>query len=328
MTSLESAITGAVASSLANVVVYPLDLVKTLIQTQNKEPNIGSEAGVKPQAKKSRVQEIRYKHSLDALIKIFKTKGVLGLYQGLWTSIIAGFLQSFSYFFWYSIVRKSFFRYKLLRGRLGKFSTPEELLLGIVAAAVSQIFTSPIGVISTRQQTSTSGSKGGFREVLHQIYSEQNNITGFWRGFKVSLILTVNPSITFASYEKLQDIFITSKRAVDENGQLLETSGQLSPRQNFLLGVFSKVISTLITQPLIVSKAYLQRTGSNFQSFQQVLLYLYKQEGLISLWKGLAPQLSKGILVQGLLFMFKGELTKLIKRCIFYIRLRSSTLKR
>ncbi|CUS21895.1 LAQU0S04e03290g1_1 [Lachancea quebecensis] len=318
MTSLENAITGAVASSLANVLVYPLDVVKTLIQTQNKS---SGEATVNTEGvEKKNVEEIRYKNTLDAILKILKDRGIGGLYRGLPASIVAGFLQSFSYFFWYSVVRKSFFRLKLLKGKISKFSTPEELLLGIVAAAVSQVFTSPIGVISTRQQTLEGSNKTRFVDVVRQIYKEQHNITGFWRGLKVSLILTINPSITFASYERLKDIFISSSAQSQNDGKLIETSAQLSPAQNFALGFISKMISTLITQPLIISKAYLQRTGSQFQSFQQVLYYLYTQEGFLALWKGIAPQLCKGLLVQGLLFMFKGELTKLMRRLFWYMK--------
>ncbi|SCU80124.1 LADA_0B05182g1_1 [Lachancea dasiensis] len=313
MGPLESAITGAVASTLADTIVYPLDVAKTLIQTQKKR-DIETDD-------KDQHHEVYYKNTLDALLRVVNAKGVCGLYQGLMASTIAGFLQSFSYFFWYSIVRKTFFRFKLLRGKGVQFSTPEELLLGVMAAAISQLFTSPMGVISKRQQTAMSkNGKVGFKDVLKQIYDDQNSITGFWRGLKVSLILTINPSITYASYEKLTQLFISASSARGRT-ELKDTAAQLSPRQNFILGVASKMISTIITQPLILSKAWLQRTGSQFHSFQEVLIYLYTHEGVLSLWKGLAPQLSKGLLVQGLLLMFKGELIKLMQRLFFRLRL-------
>lgn len=71
------------------------------------------------------------------------------------------------------------------------------------------------------------------------------------------------------------------------------------------------MIATLITQPLIVAKATLQsRTapkelGRPFKSFQEVLRYIVKHEGVGALYKGLAPQLLKGLLVQGILMMIK-----------------------
>lgn len=70
-------------------------------------------------------------------------------------------------------------------------------------------------------------------------------------------------------------------------------------------------MATLATQPLIVAKVRLQsrpppeRKGKNFQSFNEVLSYTLQHEGALSLFKGLGPQLAKGIMVQGLLMMTK-----------------------
>ncbi|SCW02380.1 LAFE_0F05160g1_1 [Lachancea fermentati] len=332
MTSLESAITGAVASSLANVVVYPLDLVKTLIQTQTTAggnyPTTEKDKDAQDSQSNNAVvdgkniqyesdDDERYQNAFDAALKIVKTRGFGGLYQGLPASIMAGFIQSFSYFFWYSIVRKQYFQIKSLEGKSGRFSTPEELVLGILAAGVSQLFTNPISIISTRQQTTERGRSSGFISVARRIFQEQNDITGFWRGLKVSLVLTINPSITYAAYERLKDLFLSTST---DPTKLLDTASQLTAQQNFILGVLSKMLSTLITQPLIVSKALLQKTGSKFVSFQQVLNHIYKHEGFLALWRGVVPQLTKGIIVQGLLFMFKGELTKLLRRIFFYLQ--------
>lgn len=306
MASLEAAFTGAVASSVANVVVYPLDLAKTLLQTQLKQ----SAEEFEPIEEKE-----KYDNTLDCILKVYKKRGLSGLYQGMSTSVLANFIQSFCYFFWYTLVRKYYFRLKLTRAKFKgnvRFSTIEELLLGMVAAATSQLFTNPISVISTRQQTIDSKGEGASTSaIVKQILKENNgDIRGLWRGLKVSLVLTINPSITYASYQEL-------KRLMFSIDDFSVTGQELSARQNFSLGVLSKMISTVITQPLIISKVSLQRAGSHFTNFQQVMFYLYKNEGLLSLWKGLRPQLAKGVLVQGLLFMFKGELTKILRKVIF-----------
>lgn len=306
MASLEAAFTGAVASSVANVAVYPLDLAKTLLQTQLKQ----SAEKVEPIEEKE-----TYDNTLDCILKLYRKRGLSGMYQGMSTSVLANFIQSFCYFFWYTLVRKYYFRFKFTRAKFKgnvRFSTIEELLLGMVAAATSQLFTNPISVISTRQQTIDSNGEGANTSaIVKQILKENNgDIRGLWRGLKVSLVLTINPSITYASYQELKRLMFS----VDD---FSVTGQELSARQNFSLGVLSKMISTVITQPLIISKVSLQRAGSHFTNFQQVMFYLYKNEGLLSLWKGLRPQLAKGVLVQGLLFMFKGELTKILRKVIF-----------
>lgn len=73
----------------------------------------------------------------------------------------------------------------------------------------------------------------------------------------------------------------------------------------------SKALATIATQPLIVAKVGLQsrpppaRQGRPFRSFIEVMSYIIENEGPLALFKGLAPQLTKGIIVQGLLMMTK-----------------------
>lgn len=311
MLTLEAALTGAVASAMANVAVYPLDLSKTIIQSQVSRPDVTkSENGSKNVAKK------RYKNVLDCMISIFREKGIFGLYQDMTVTTVATFVQNFVYFFWYTLIRKFYMKSKLSRPRLLKNrgnsarpSTVEELALGVAAASISQLFTSPMAVVATRQQTVHSAESAKFRNVIRDIYRENNgDLTAFWKGLRTGLALTINPSITYASFQKLKEVFFH-----DHSNDV----GSLSAVQNFVLGVLSKMISTLVTQPLIVAKTMLQSAGSKFTTFQEALLYLYRNEGLRSFWKGVLPQLAKGVIVQGLLFAFRGELTKSLKKLIF-----------
>jgi hypothetical protein len=73
----------------------------------------------------------------------------------------------------------------------------------------------------------------------------------------------------------------------------------------------SKALATIATQPLIVAKVGLQsrpppgRQGKPFKTFGEVMKYIMEHEGLLSLFKGIGPQITKGLLVQGLLMMTK-----------------------
>ena len=78
-----------------------------------------------------------------------------------------------------------------------------------------------------------------------------------------------------------------------------------------VLGAMSKALATIATQPLIVAKVGLQscpppsRMGKPFKTFIEVMSYIVEHEGPMALFKGVAPQVTKGILVQGLLMMTK-----------------------
>jgi hypothetical protein len=73
----------------------------------------------------------------------------------------------------------------------------------------------------------------------------------------------------------------------------------------------SKALATIATQPLIVAKVGLQslpppvRQGKPSKSFGEVSNYIIEHEGPLALFKGIGPQIMKGLLVQGLLMMTK-----------------------
>ena len=73
----------------------------------------------------------------------------------------------------------------------------------------------------------------------------------------------------------------------------------------------SKSLATIATQPLIVAKVGLQsrpppaRNGKPFKSFVEVMQYIIEHEGPTGLFKGIGPQILKGLLVQGFLMMTK-----------------------
>ena len=85
----------------------------------------------------------------------------------------------------------------------------------------------------------------------------------------------------------------------------------LTSLDSLVLGALSKALATIATQPLIVAKVGLQsrpppeRQGKPFKSFVEVLRYIIDHEGPLAVFKGIGPQIMKGLLVQGLLMMTK-----------------------
>lgn len=78
-----------------------------------------------------------------------------------------------------------------------------------------------------------------------------------------------------------------------------------------VLGAASKALATIATQPLIVAKVGLQslpppsRNGKPFKSFLEVMRYIVEHEGPVALFKGIGPQIVKGVFVQGILMTIK-----------------------
>lgn len=384
----EKATFGTLSAIVSTVVLYPLDLTKALIQTQEKvktrkdhnealklegstiKNNLSSPSATRfaneassiaevlvdeendqlsqrlelELQDKARINPVYYRNTVDALLKILKQEGVKGWYHGLQASVTSAAVQSFSYFYFYEALKKL---YSNSQRNSSKGKIFDELSISILAAALSQFFVTPFNVITTELQTSQfqknvansqliaiEESNIDLRKdspLLYQYYKVMRNnkqnedtslfkkllgnnelivtgskivkksgISALWKGLKVSLILTLNPSITYGSYERLKKLIYGDIK-------------YLSAFQSLLLGMISKMIATLITQPLIVSKTVLQKSqddprAKQFNSFQQVLCHLWKTDKFKGLWRGLLSQIFKGALGQGLLFLFKDQI--------------------
>lgn len=106
-----------------------------------------------------------------------------------------------------------------------QLSTLAELSLGAVAGALAQLFILPMSIVATRQQVAhkprspkpREGASGtaptgtqppeqvddhSFFAVAKDVYDE-NGVTGFWSGLKPSLILCINPALTYGAFERM-----------------------------------------------------------------------------------------------------------------------------
>lgn len=193
-------------------------------------------------------------------MRILKEEGVKGYYGGFGASMANTFFMQYAYFFFYSFVRTTYIK-RLSRkqpsGKVQQLSTSIELLLGAAAGALAQIFTLPVSVIATRQQIgkskNTAGAKSSsFIDVGREIVNE-DGVAGLWAGIKPSMVLTVNPAITYGAFERVKSVMLASTN-----------SSKLTPGKAFLVGALSKTLATVVTYPYIMAKVRLQagRVGS------------------------------------------------------------------
>lgn len=145
--------------------------------------------------------DAHYASTLDAIRKILDDEGVLGLYSGINGSLLGVASTNFAYFYWYSVVRALYMSSKSLSKPP---NTAMELSLGAVAGAVAQVFTIPVSVVTTRQQTQPKGDKKGLIDTGKEVVHSEDGYSGLWRGLKASLVLVVNPAITYGAYQRLR----------------------------------------------------------------------------------------------------------------------------
>ena len=152
-----------------------------------------------------------YEHTIDAVRKIVEHEGISGLYSGISGSLIGVASTNFAYFYWYSVVRTLYLNAQKTSQHPG---TAIELALGAVAGAIAQVFTIPIAVVTTRQQTQPKGDKKGLIDTAREVIHSEDGWTGLWRGLKASLVLVVNPAITYGAYQRLRELIYPNKLAL------------------------------------------------------------------------------------------------------------------
>jgi hypothetical protein len=126
-------------------------------------------------------------------------------------SLIGVASTNFAYFYWYTIVRTLYFK---SRKTDASPSTIVELALGAVAGAIAQVFTIPIAVVTTRQQTANKSDRKGLIATAREVVDGPDGVSGLWRGLKASLVLVVNPAITYGAYERLKEVLFPGKASL------------------------------------------------------------------------------------------------------------------
>ena len=180
--------------------------VKTRLQVQVKSTSKSEPSNTEETTNPADQQH--YNGTWDAITRIVKEDGPLGLYAGITGSLIGVASTNFAYFYWYSIVRTLYLKYQTIPKPPG---TVVELSLGAIAGALAQLFTIPVSVVTTRQQTQPKNERKGLFATAREVIDGEDGWTGLWRGLKASLVLVVNPSITYGAYQRLRVLFYPGK---------------------------------------------------------------------------------------------------------------------
>ena len=338
--ALGHALAGSVATASAKLLVYPLELCITRLQVQRQLRGKGEAESAAKDADKE------YSSVVDAMKKIYKTEGGLkAFYTGCASDVGKGVIDSFLFFLFYNLLRQL----EQKRGRTAHLSVAKELGVGVAAGSFAKFFTTPIQNIVTRQQTAalvaardpTSSTTPGesdklsVKDIALQIRNERG-LAGFWAGYSESVLLTINPAITFAVDNLITRLLPESKRT------------NPSPQLRFIIAALSKTVATTLTYPAMLAKSRAQVSSSTVEEEGEEIgdepemleksstlnatpdrrrvkdqlkkgMYLlqaqyamvlalrkiYRNEGLSGLYSGLEGELLKGFLQHGLTMMVK-----------------------
>jgi hypothetical protein len=199
------------------------------------------------------------------------------------------------------------------------------LLMGSMAAAATQLVTSPLKVIVVRIQ---SGHGSTFFGTVRDIYKE-SGLIGFYRGFYAALMVVADPSITLFVYERLQHVLMGLVHAREVS--------ELQSVHLLLMGMLAKCVAILVTYPIRYAKVKLQavrgsskegavrgnskqgavrgnsKQGEEPTSMLQVFAEAVRCNEVHRLYDGLSADLAQCCIKYGLVFMIKSRAIELLR---------------
>ena len=313
--SLAHALSGSTGAALSNIATYPLDLIITRLQIQRQLRKHASQAN-----------ENEYKGVSDACTKIYeKEGGWSAFFQGVQADTVKTVADSFLFFLFYSFLRE-----RRMRRSRGELSALEELGVGFVAGAVTKAATTPVANVVTRMQVGamTGAEERGGMDVMREVVREKG-WKGLWSGYSASLVLTLNPSLTFFLFEMLKRVSL--RREAREKPSAMVT---------FFLSAVSKSVASSVTYPFSLAKSRLQVGGKRERSQEEdelnkdvgdakerkvmqdtifgTLFTIVEREGWTSLYEGLELEVVKGFLSHGITMVIKQAIQRLLIKLWYF----------
>eukprot|EP01064_Diplonema_japonicum_P004550 TRINITY_DN129_c0_g5_i1.p1 TRINITY_DN129_c0_g5~~TRINITY_DN129_c0_g5_i1.p1 ORF type:complete len:489 (+),score=142.34 TRINITY_DN129_c0_g5_i1:42-1508(+) len=280
----------AAASGIGSMTCgYPLDVVRTRLQTEGRG-------------------DIAY--GLQILAQIWQEEGVMALFRGWSTNAVSHTVQNSTYHSVYDKLVKFF------KGPGEQLSDPVRLLLGVLAGCFAAFLVTPLSIVTFRMQ-----GKDGAGHNLFSMLSKIISTDGFfslWHGIGPSLVLSINPCITFYLFDELKTWFIRRKIAKGKGESLSDSfHAKLTPLETLYLGATAKAVASTITFPLLMAKIRMglfgkERYPTMLGTFSKVL----REEGFNGMFKGMGLSLMRSIFIAALEFAMRDKVQEAIQQAL------------
>ncbi|TIA69852.1 hypothetical protein E3P92_03357 [Wallemia ichthyophaga] len=291
---LIAASVGAIVTSLS---MTPFDVIKVRLQTQSQwHSQRRAHSAHPPQKLPHHAHPIsdhitssnkRLNGSLDAVIKISKFEGPSALWKGLTPTLLMAIPSNAVYMLGYESLHRT-----LLESGLNTALSP--LLAGAIARTFSATVISPLELLRTRLQASSTQSPAQIVQTLRQSV-RKSGLRVLWRGLDWTLARDVPfSSFYWAGFELI-------KRS------MIRYEGIEAPiRTPFVAGAASGICAALVTSPFDVLKTRRQalvdashevtlprQLAKKNPSMVSLFFNILRVEGPKALFAGLSPRVAK-----------------------------------
>lgn len=287
--------------------LYPLEVLKTKMQAEGSSSSRndnGSDGGDDDDDNDEEQVTKRQLTATDYAWKMYEKGGMSTFYTGVGTSAMQSAVEKALYFFAYTGLKNVVSGDKEL-------STIPNLIVGCIAEWAHLPITLPIDCCTTAIQTSKDPNKGSVA-IMMSLLSERG-LKGMYKGIQAYTVLCLKPSIQYTVFEQIKQIVLAGRRK--KGGQRKLQS--LSAMEAFFLGMVARTIATILTFPYLRAKVLLQAQASNSNttkvSIPEMLGNMYRTGGIESLYQGIGPELTRGVLSAALMMMAKEKISLLVR---------------
>ncbi|KAF7301633.1 Mitochondrial carrier [Mycena indigotica] len=297
------AVAGGAAGVLAMSITYPFIFISTRAAVETKSDN---------------------KSVYEVVVDVIKREGLSGMYSGLSSSLLGIAVTNTVYYYFYERSRGIVQKGKAL-------STPESMLIGLIAGSATTIISNPLWVIQTSQAVESMqqsepslapsqpkvAKKLSIAATVRRLLA-QDGIGAFWRGIGPALVLVINPILQYTVFEQLKNTLIARRTAKLRAAGIAAAVAALSDGDIFLLGALAKLVATSTTYPYIVVKSRLQAgvKSAKYSSSLDGLTTIIKDEGVAGLYKGIGSKLVQSVLTAAILFAGQHRIYQLTKKAL------------
>eukprot|EP01103_Thecamoeba_quadrilineata_P000398 TRINITY_DN10338_c0_g1_i1.p1 TRINITY_DN10338_c0_g1~~TRINITY_DN10338_c0_g1_i1.p1 ORF type:complete len:587 (-),score=82.74 TRINITY_DN10338_c0_g1_i1:17-1777(-) len=274
----------ASASAIGATSVYPLDLVKTRLQNQQK---LSAGTGVSTTV---------YKNSWDCLKNVINKEGLHGLYRGLNVNLIGQVPEKAIRLVVVDTVRG------LFEKRVNNAPNfVAELVAGLAAGTGQVIITNPMEIIKVRLQV--AGQKLGVPSPSTLTIAGEVGLRGMYKGASACFARDIPFSgIYFPVYAFLKDSFKDKFNSFTTY---------------FAAATVAGMAAAGLTTPADVVKTRLQVAPTPgvapYRGLLSTFIRIFNEEGFSALWKGLGPRILRSAPQYGVMLMSFELLQSLLK---------------
>ena len=226
--------------------------------------------------------------------EIYAADGLAGFMKGCHFSAVQSALEKGVYFLGYTFLKNSYCSVT----ESAEIGTLTNLGLGCLAEWCHLPLSLPLDVLTTKLATDKTNASAFV--IMSNLMSEKG-IAGMYKGYQAFFVLCLKPSIQYTIFEKLKGLVVASKVGNDKS---------LTAAEAFLLGMVARTVATIAVFPYVRAKVMLQAGGGQSANLTipQMLRAVYEDEGLAGLFKGIGPELTRGVLSAALMLTVKEKI--------------------